>query len=85
MKRLSKAIFLKFQEWAINNISAIFWQWFGFSLVELANAIGWFDKAFEDVKFVNSVLDWLWYIDTAYFTGSILFRLIYYNRPRRFK
>jgi len=81
MRPLGATLVRKFQEWALNNINAVFWQWVNVSLLELCNFIGVFDKVFAQVQFINGILDWLWYIDTAYLIASALFRLIHYNRP----
>jgi hypothetical protein len=84
MKRFLNLVYSKFQEWAINDIDTIVWQWVGYSLIEGANGLGFFDATFAYVQWnkASQVLDWLWYIDTAYVVTSAGFRLLFHPKRR---
>ena len=87
MRRFANIVSHKFQEWALNHLDTIFWLWIGVSLAELAKVMGVFNALFESLQWAHTpkIFDWFWYVNTAYIIGSALFRLIYYNRPKRIK
>jgi hypothetical protein len=73
MKRFSKAIYSKIQEWAFNKYSDILTQYCAVIVIEFLNHFFPFvENAFEKINApeISQVIDALWWLDTAYFLIS---------------
>jgi hypothetical protein len=89
MGNLIKFLKKKFEEWAIGKFEGIFWQWAIVLSLRFASRWGCFNGTYEtfslSVNVMSTILDWLWYIDTAYLVTSLIYRTMFKRKLTRIR
>ena len=77
MRHLIRWAFLKFRDWAIDDIRNIFDQWLLLTIVQVWNSLGGLEASFigELWNHASQFLDIVWYVDTALSLIGVIIRI----------